>query len=156
MTEKQQENDKQNTKYTDVRNASVTFGVPSCINTRLLLFLGIYDILKRHNPESKMQTFHILDWYVNSYRPFNTATPLCNACTDYGLLDQILLHSISNSSCKMKGSIRSLQCKNFSSEAFQEWTSTQQMFGAKASISLTDPDVLKHFNANWNWNDNGT
>ena len=50
-------------------------------------------------------------------------------------------------------SIRSLQCRKFSSES---WTSLmademQQMFWVKASILMTDADVLKSCKANWNW-----
>ena len=78
------------------RNASVTSGTPYWISSHFFLFKE-FDILKWHNTQSKMQTCHISDWFVKSYRPFNTATPSCSACTDYGLLDQISLHSVSNS-----------------------------------------------------------
>ena len=113
-----------------------------------------------------MQICHISDWYAKDYRPFNTAIPLCNACTDYVLLDKTLLHSVSNSfSPKNEEKMPHnwiedgvkypyVLCNARISAQKRFWaSSTQQMFWVKASIFLIDPDVLKCFKANGNWND---
>ena len=97
-----------------------------------------------------MQTCHISDGYVTSYRPFNTATPSSNACTDYGLLDQTSLLFSQQFFFPVK-EIEDGVCNIhtfFAMQIFQPRGVSRR----RERQRNADPDVLKSIKANWNGN----